>query len=635
MEKFIQETPKPSQNPAVEKHYDVAVIGGGLSGLCAAVASARHGAKTCIVQDRAVYGGNASSETRMHVSGASCHWGKTNASETGILMELQLENKYLNDSYNFSIWDGVMWNKVLHTKNLDSYMNTTMERVLAKDNEINAVECYQMTTETRYKFTADIFLDCTGHGTLGYFAGAEYAIGRESGLTYNEKSAPKEDDGFTMGNTIYFCAQDMGHPVKFVKPSWAPSLDDSWFAHRYHGNVITYHTDDAVVVLKEGEDYEDHTDQLVEKYDVQSGYWWIELGGDWKDIIKDSEDIRWELYKIIYGVWDHIKNYEDHGAENYELVWVGNVSGTRESRRLIGDYVLTENDIRENTREHRPDSVAYGGWPMDEHTAGGFSAKGDIPSMVRNFPGLYSIPYGCFCSKNIKNLMMAGRDISASKVAMGSTRVMGTCAVGGQAAGTAAAMASKEGLTPSEFGKKHVEDLRQELLKDDCYIINCYNNDENDYARNAKVFASSEKAGCEAEKVINGIARNTDNEINEWVSDGISKGGESISLKLDEPKKLSQIRLTFDPDLSEERCITVSKAFIEKQPVGVPKDLVKDFELYLYEGDKCVWSTEVKNNYQRHVILDLPKAINADKFELKCKTTNGAKDVKVFEIRLY
>ena len=142
-------------------------------------------------------------------------------------MELQLENKYLNDSYNYSIWDGVLWSKVVETENLDSYMNTTMERVIAKEGEILAVECYQMSTEKRFRFTADIYIDATGHGTLGYFAGAEYMIGRENIAAYREPSAPEKEDGFTMGNTIYFVAQDMGHPVKFRKPSWAYSFDES------------------------------------------------------------------------------------------------------------------------------------------------------------------------------------------------------------------------------------------------------------------------------------------------------------------------------------------------------------------------------------------------------------------------
>ena len=635
MKQFIHETPVASENPPELRHYDVVVVGGGMSGLCAAIASARHGAKTALVQDRSVFGGNASSETRMHISGASCHWGKTNAAETGILMELQLENKYLNDSYNYSIWDGVLWSKALETENLDTFMNTTMERVISGVNEILAVECYQMTTEKRFRFTADIYVDATGHGTLGYFAGAEYMIGRENSATYHEKSAPEKEDGCTMGNTIYFCAQDVGHPVKFTKPSWAYSFDESFFKHRYHGDVVVYHTDDDVVVLRPDEDYEDHADQLVEKYDVQSGYWWVELGGDWDDIIKSAEDIRWELYKTLYGVWDHIKNGGDHGAENYELIWAGNVSGTRESRRLMGTYILTENDIREDTRQLRDDAVAYGGWPMDEHTAGGFAAKGEIPSMVRNFPGLYSIPYGCYCSKNIRNMMMAGRDISASKLAMGSTRVMGTCAVGGQAVGTAAAMASKRGCTPIEFGEKYIQELRQALLKDDCYIPGCRNEDALDLARTARVRASSARSGYEAEKVLSGVSRNTDTEIHEWCSNGLAPAGETLTLELEKPSVVSQVRVTFDPDLSEERCISVSKAFIEKEPIGVAKELVRDYSVTLWNGGRKVWETAVTDNYQRLCVLDLPAPVEADRVELRFTATNGAEDVRVFEVRVY
>ncbi|NMD37717.1 MAG: FAD-dependent oxidoreductase [Christensenellaceae bacterium] len=633
MKTFIHEKPKPSQNPASAKHYDVVVVGGGMSGLCAAIASARHGAKTCLIQDRSVYGGNASSEIRMHISGASCHWGKKNAAETGILMELQLDNKKINDSYNYSIWDGVLWSKANSTENLDCYMNTTMHKVVATEGEIQSVECYQMPTEVRYLFTADVFIDATGNGSLGYFAGCEYRIGCGDSSEFNEKDAPKVANGDTMGNSLYFVACDMGKPVKFIKPDWAYTFDESFFKHRYHGDIVVYHDADDVVVLKPDDDYEDHSDQLVEKYDVESGYWWIELGGDWDDIIKSSEEIRWELYKTIYGVWDHIKNGGDHGAENYELVWVGNIPGMRESRRLVGEYMLTANDIYSN--RIFDDAVAYGGWPMDEHTAGGFAAKGEIPSKVRSFSGLYTIPYGCFVAKGIKNLMMAGRNISATKLAMGSTRVMGTCAVGGQAVGTAAAMSSAKKCTPSEFGKKHIKELQQALLKDDCYIPGFKNEDENDLALSSLVTATSWKSGCEAENTINGISRNEEDKLNLWQSDGIRDGGETISFKLKDNYKISQVRITFDPNLSEERCISVSRAFIDKEPIGVAKELVKDYTVVAYLGEKQVWIKNIRDNYQRQNILDIESEVVADRIEIQVKSTNGDLDAKIFEVRIY
>ncbi len=633
MKQYIREVPESSQNPAKKLCYDVVVVGGGMSGLCAAIASARQGAKTALIQDRSVFGGNASSETRMHISGASCHWGKKDAAETGILMELQLTNKYLNDGYNYSIWDGVLWSAAKDTTNLDLYMNTTMDRVFSDGQEIQSVECYQMNTEKRFSFEAKVFLDCTGNGTLGYFAGAEYMIGREASREFGEKDAPENRDGETMGNTIYFCARDTGHPVKFVRPSWAYTFDESDFVHRYHGDIVVYHDANDVVVLKPGEDYADHADQLVEKYDVQSGYWWIELGGDWNDIIEDAEDIRYELYKCVYGVWDHIKNGGDHGAENYELIWVGNVPGTRESRRLVGTYILTENDILQN--HTFPDAVAYGGWPMDEHTAGGFRAKGQIPSKVRSFDGLFSIPYGCYCSKTIRNMMMAGRNISATKLAMGATRVMGTCAVGGEAAGIAAAMAAIRDLTPEEFGKRHMEELRQTLLKNDCYIPGCANADPEDLARAAAVSASSEREGYEAKSVISGVTRRVGEVSNLWRSNGLSQDGETLTLSWNRPVTLRQVRLTLDPNLSEERCISVSKAFIDKEPLGVAKELARDYEIRALKGGIEVFRLREADNFQRLKVHDLPGAVECDRLVIRFTATNGDSDARLYEVRAY
>lgn len=633
MRHYIHEIPVRSERKIVEKTYDVIVIGGGMSGLCAAIASARHGAKTALIQARSVYGGNASSEIRMHIGGASCHWGKENAVETGILLELQLYNQYLNYTHNYSIWDSVLISAVNETNGLDGYLNTTMDEVVTDGTKIEAVKCYQMTTEQRFMMKGSVFIDATGNGTLGFFAGAEYRFGSEDKREFQEKDAREKCSGDTMGSTIMFCSRDTGSPVRFVRPRWARKFDESELQYRYHGNITVYHDADKIVELKEGEDYEDHRDQLVEKYDSASGYWWIELGGDWDDIIAQAEDISYELQRCAYGIWDHIKNGGDHGAENYELIWVGNHPGIREGRRIEGIYMLTENDILEN--KIFKDAVAYGGWPMDEHTAGGINAHGEIPSRVMSFDGLYTIPFRCYCSKTVENMMMAGRIIGASKMAMSSTRLMGTCSVGGQAVGTAAAMAVKYQCDPREIGEKCIKELQQELLKDDCYIPGFRNEDPLDLARTAKISASSWTDGNEPENIINGISRRVGSKSNQWCSRGMSSQGEWIELDLGKARKISQIRLTFDPNLSQEHCISLSKAFIDKIPVGVPAELVKDYDIIFYIKGKEVLKKNVNENYQRLNIINLETALDVDRIRINITGTNGIQEVRIFEIRIY
>ncbi len=455
---------------SIEKTYDVIVVGGGMSGVCAAIASARHGARTAIVQARSIFGGNASSEIKMHILGASCHMAKSNNAETGILMELLLENKRRNPYQSFSVWDTVLWEKVRFQENLDSYLNTLVSEIEMADGKVAAIICHQNTTETRFILRGEVFIDATGHGTVGMLAGAESRTGSESRDEFNEPTAPEQANHNTMGNTLMFQAVDRGVPVKFEKPFWAYSFSEDDLKYRHHYNCSTSFGESGVFAeFKEGE-----MKNLPEFSTMDAGYWWIELGGNYDDIIADGETIRDELLKCVYGVWDHIKNCGDHGAANFDLEWVGMVPGYRESRRLVGDYLLNENDVRSN--RVFPDAVAYGGWPMDGHVPGGILDFKNYPSKIYNFDGVYTIPYRCFYSKNITNLMMAGRDISTSKMAFGSTRVMATCAVGGQAAGTAAAMAVRYHCSPREVGE-HITELQQALIRDDCYLPGFANTD--------------------------------------------------------------------------------------------------------------------------------------------------------------
>ena len=233
----------------IEEVYDVVVVGGGLSGICAAIsaarhgartaivqnrsmfggmtglcaalAAARHGARTALVQDRPVLGGNASSEIRMHIVGASSHAAKKDLAETGILMEILLENKRRNPYACFPVFDSVMWEKVRFQKNLTSYLNTNMDDVEMENGSVKTVICHQNSTETEIRLSARIFVDATGHGTLGVMAGAKSRMGSEGKAEFHEADAPEMANTDTMGNTIMFSAVDRGEKVHFVKPDWA------------------------------------------------------------------------------------------------------------------------------------------------------------------------------------------------------------------------------------------------------------------------------------------------------------------------------------------------------------------------------------------------------------------------------
>lgn len=605
--------------------YDVVVIGGGMSGICAALAAARHGARTALVHDRHVLGGNASSEIRMHICGASENLAKPDLEESGILHEIMLDNKSRNDYYNFSIWDMVLFSTVKRQKNLTVYLSTAMESCeMGEGSTIRSIDAYQLTTETHWKISGKVFIDCTGNATLGYYAEAEFRTGSEGRDEFGEPDAPGQPNKERMGNTLLFKAVDRGHPVAFKKPDFARTFTEEELKYRthsaVHGAQIKGEVDKAYVRMTS-----------FSTSSVDYGYWWIELPGETDDIIDEYEQIRDELVSCIYGIWDHLKNGGDHGAENYDLEWVGMLPGSREGRRLIGDYILNENDILSNRQFE--DAVAYGGWPMDIHTAKGLYDFDELPSRVISFDGAYTIPYRSYYSKNISNLMMAGRDISASKMAMGSTRVMGTCAVGGQAVGTAAARCIKYDCDP-RGAQEHMRELQQMLLKDDAYIPGIWNEDPKDLARRAKVTATSAREGCPPENVINGISRDEDGHRNLWISGKGRTEGEMLTLHLADRQPVSEVHLTFDSNFHYPIKITLSRKRQAQQRIGVPPELIRDYTVTLWQGDKKAAKQTVTENVQRKNIVTFPTT-ECDRVTVMVHKTNGSNEAHIYEIRVY
>lgn len=609
----------------LKKHYDIAVIGGGMSGICAALAAARMGAQTVLIQDRPVLGGNASSEIRMHIVGATRHGARANLRETGIIEELLLENKYRNPEHSYGLFDTLLWEKVQFQENLDLYLNTTASSLTMEGRRIRSISAFQMTTETYLIVTAEQFIDCTGDGLISRLAGAEYMFGRESKDVFGEPNAVDTSDTVTMGNSIQFRALDAGHPVPFERPGWAYD-----FSHTLWAKDIVW-------------------------AEITSGYWWLEVGGTKWNVVNDAELTRDEMLKIIFGLWDYIKNYSDkkEEAKNFYIDWVSFLPAKRESRRIIGDYVLKEQDVLENRRFE--DAVAYGGWHLDTHRPEGFYAFVNKSPVVSDpaiqFDGIYTIPYRSIYARDVDNLYLGGRIISASHRAFSSTRVMATCAVEAQAAGVAAVLALKEHLSARENGK-NIRTLQQELLKQGCYIPGIVNEDEKDLARRASVSADSFLPGAEPANVINGISRPVDEESNMWrasMENGdfstlvvpaeqhsgapTDNPAPAITLQWDTPQKLNRLYVTFDSNLSVEIMISLSHWHHVRQARTVPDTLVKDYRIdYLLEG-KPVLTREIHGNHQRMNVIEV--SATCDAVRITVLDTNGCQEARICEIRAY
>ena len=445
-----------------QSQHDLVVVGGGLSGVCAALAASRLGLKVALVQDRPVLGGNASSEVRLWILGATSHMGNNNrwAREGGIMDEILVENMFRNPEGNPLIFDTILLEKVKLEANITLVLNTAAYEVIKEnDDKISSVKAFCSQNQQMYHLAAPLFVDASGDGILGFLSGAAFRMGAEAADEFDEKFAPSKEYGELLGHSLYFYSKNVGKPVKYVAPSYA--LKDITKIPRFRS---------------------------FNAKDFGCKLWWVEYGGR-LDTISQTETIKWELWKVIYGVWDHIKNSGNFPeAENLTLEWVGTIPGKRESRRFEGDYMLHQRDIVEQ-RTHA-DAVAFGGWSIDLHPADGvFSEKPGCNQW--HSKGIYQIPYRCLYSKNISNLYLAGRIMSASHVAFGSTRVMATGGLIGQVVGTAAYIAAQEKIMPRALLQEHhLENLQQLLLKEGAYIPGV-SKKENDLTPAAKLSSST------------------------------------------------------------------------------------------------------------------------------------------------
>ncbi|MDD4871465.1 MAG: FAD-dependent oxidoreductase, partial [Kiritimatiellae bacterium] len=556
--------------------YDVVVIGGGLAGCTAAVAASRNGAKVVLIQDRPLLGGNASTEILVPPVGvwpSVANRDPLDPRETGLVEEYRTAG-------NQKVKEGVFYSDRLMRfvklePNLDLYLNTHatgVKMVSDSKKRIATVLAVNVKTGQRMRFAGKMFIDCTGDSVVGVAAGAEYRCGKEPQSMYQEPWAPPTASKETMGNGLKYYHQDTGKLQPFAAPAW-------------------------VFKFLRCEDFSTgRHPRFINDVEVIGHQWMIELGG-FRDTYTDAEEIRDDLIRLIFGMWDHSKNHCSKDKDlvtNHKLAWVGHVAGKRENRRLIGDYVLTQNDI--GNRTLFPDRVIYGGWSVDDHYSAGFFHRGSTGQYTKDWERAYvgrtfSIPFRSLYSRNIDNLLMAGRNISASHLAMSDTRVMLTCAVMGQAVGTGAALCIERRTTPRGIYEKHLEELQQQLLKDGNYIINLPNRDPRDLARQAQIVASSEgtytNQKMAAVNVINGYARAENGKPNAWMPDKNTKGPHWVELSWSQPQKFNMVHVIFQ---------TVKLA-------------PKHFAVETWQDNAWKQIAEVKENQHRRHVLGLDRQV--------------------------
>lgn len=453
---------------------DLTVVGGGIPGVTAALSAARHGARVALVQDRAVLGGNISSECHVSFGGASSNCSYY-ARESGVTDEIKLRIYHANPRFaakkDYFLTDDALLGIVLNEPNITLFLGCSVTDAATETPDgsirIKSLHGYSAARDTHYEFVSPFYLDASGDGSAAAASGAEYRVGREARDEYGEALAPEKADPSVMGSCVLFDVGRAERPIPFRKPEFAYDL------------------------IKDGKlryfDRPETGRSLPKNAGEVGSLWWLSYGGT-LDTIKDSSEIDLELKKLVYGYFDYIKNSGRYpGSENLFLEWVAPFASKRESRRFLGDYVMTQNDISE--RRFHEDDISTGGWPFDCHDPAGIYGSDRTSTYDSEVKTLYNIPYRVLYSRNVTNLFLSGRIISASHVALGSMRIVGTLGAMAQAAGTAAALCVKYGCLPRDIYNEHIAELRETLVRDGQYIVG-YREDRG-LAEKARITASS------------------------------------------------------------------------------------------------------------------------------------------------
>lgn len=453
LNQFRRESLKLSDTPEFAGEYDLVVVGGGMAGITSAISAARLGIKVALIQNRPVLGGNNSSEVRVGLSGlifqdpypnlgklvdevgSVGHWTlweaerDSTAERSKRILEIiskYPEKKQHNAGVKSNYGDEKKLQKVLDEKNIDLFLNTHVYSVIMEEGRIASVLGKNIKTNREFEFKGQLFADCTGDGNLGFLAGADFRMGREGKGETGEPRAPDNPDDLVMGTSVQWYADKIGGYSGFPECPWAVQFNEETCQPLYRGD-----------------------------WDWETGFYW--------DQIEDIEYIRDYGLRALFGNWSYLKNFYSKKEEfqNYELQWAAYIGGKRESRRLMGDIILQEQDLLEY--KEYPDGSFTTTWTVDLHyprALEGFHEEPFLSEAVTPRIKPYAVPYRCLYSRNVDNLFMAGRNISVTHVALGTVRVQRTTGMMGEVVGMAASLAIKHETNPRGIYSHYLDELK-------------------------------------------------------------------------------------------------------------------------------------------------------------------------------